>query len=504
LIQEEVMPSYLPKFSNKGVLAIAASLLTLGLVIAGCTGPNTNSSNNTSNLITNTTTSVSPTTVTDAVNDQVLATSLTLNSIILTDNTGKVTSNLLAAGPITIEAAHLDAIQEPLFSPAIPEDTYVSVTLTYTNAKVAYVNTATTPPSIVLDSTPTLENTSQTITFSAPITINDTTTSLLLDYLVAQSVAISGCTASGCTVTVTPEFNVAAVPVPSTPTNGTNGLQTHKGVVTVISASTNSFTLTNPSGIALTIYVNANTVYQGIANFAALQVNALVEVDTQTQNGSGALPKGSLLALRVEADDPGATPKKMLLGPVSSVTGTPATSFDMVLRQEVGNTSTTPPAVETVDVTVNGSTNFLLPPRYAIFATVLPFAPSFTASTIFAGQHVGVITTNYSSSSNPATATANTVLLQPQTVSGTVTNITTTGAYTVYTVTLPTDHWLAKLTGQTTVLVYTNSLVVPLTAAPTTTSPTAVYRFNGYLFNVSNQLRLLACVQAGPPGTPII
>ncbi|MGA3160865.1 MAG: DUF5666 domain-containing protein [Terracidiphilus sp.] len=495
------MPSYLLKISNKGVLAICASLLTLGLVVAGCTS----AGNNSSNLITNTTTSVSPTTVTDAANDQVLATSLTINSIILKDSAGKVTSNLLAT-PITIEAAHLDAVQEPFFSPAIPEDTYVSVALTYSNAQVAYVNTATTPPSIVLDSTPTLENTSQTITFTAPITINDTTTSLLIDYLVAQSVAISGCTTSGCTVDVTPDFNVAAVPIPNAPTNGTNGLQTHKGVVTAISATTNSFTLTNPAGIALTIYVNANTVYQGIANFAALEVNALVEVDTQTQNGSGTLPKGSLLALRVEADDVGTTPKKMLLGPVASVTGTPATSFDMVLRQQVGNTSTTAPTVETVDVTVNGSTNFLLPPRYVIFATVLPFTPSFTASTIFAGQHVGVITTNYSSSGTPptGTATASTVLLQPQTISGTITNITTAGSYTVYTVTLPTNHWLYKLTGLPTVLVYTNNLVVPLTAAPTTAGTTTVYRFNGYLFNTSNQLRLLACVQAGPPGTPII
>jgi hypothetical protein len=519
------MPSYLPKISNKGVLAICASLLTIGLIIAGCTSSNNTSNNNPSNLITNTTTSVSPTTVTDAVNDQVLATSLTLNSIILTDNTGKVTSNLLAAGPITIEAAHLDAVQEPFFSPAIPEDTYVSVTLTYSNAQVAYINTAATTAStsIVLDTTPTLANTSQTITFAntagtpTPITISNTTTSLLVDYLVAQSVAISGCTASGCTVVVTPDFNVASVPIPNTPTNGTNGLQTHKGMVAAIgagtSASTDYFTMINPSGITLTIYVNANTVFMygnttveclGTSCLSTLKVNALVEVDTITQNSTSTLPAGSLLATRVEVDDNGTTAPKMLLGPVTSrtptATGTAATSFDMMLRQEVGGTSAA--ALETVDVTVTGSTNFLLPPRYAIFATVLPFTPSFTASTIFAGQHVGVITTSTGVSSGAATAT--TVLLQPQTVSGTITNITTSGSYTVYTVALPADHWLAKLTGQTTVLVYTNNLVMPLTAAPATTSPTAVYRFNGYLFNASNQLRLLACVQAGPPGAPIV
>jgi hypothetical protein len=502
--------------SKRGILALAASLLTVGIVIAGCTSSVT-SSTITSNIIPNTNTSTTPVGITDAVNDQVLATSLTLNSIILTDSMGKVTTNLLTAGPITFEAAHLDAVQEPFFSAAVPEDTnpYVSVTLTYSNAEVAYVNTATTPASIVLDSTPTLANTSQTITFSSPITISNTTTSLLVDYLVAQSVAISGCTASGCTVTVTPDFDVTAVPIPTTPTNGTNGLQTHRGKVTSVGAgtsvSTDNFTMINPSGISLTIYVNANTVFQqvgsnalcmGVACLSGLEVNALVEVDTITQNSTNpnSLPAGSLLATRVEVDDHGTTAPKMLLGPVTSVTpgnGTAATSFDMVLRQMVGGTSAA--ALETVDVTVTGTTNFLLPPRYAVFATALPFTPSFTASTIFAGQHVAVVTTGVTSGA----ATATTVLLLPQTVSGTITAITHTGSYTVYTLTLPADHWLAKLTGQTTVKVYTNNLVViPINATAPTVGKTL--RFNGYLFNNAGTLSLLACVQADPPGTPII
>jgi len=285
--------------------------------------------------------------------------------------------------------------------------------------------------------------------------------------------------------------------------------------VTAISTSTNSFTLTDPNGTVQTIYVNASTAFADantslsclgtacLTTFASMKVNALVEVDTIiTPSSSTTPPPGSLLATRVEVDDPGTTAPKMLLGPVTSrtptATGTPATSFNMMIRQLVGNSSATP--VETVDVSVTGSTNFLLPPRYAIFATALPFAPSFTASTIFAGQHVAVVTTSTGVSSGAATAA--TVLLQPQTINGVITNIAPSGAYTVYTVTLPAGHWLATMTGQTTVLVYTNSLVVPLTT--TTPAVSATMRFNGYLFNVSNQLRLLACVQAGPPGTPII
>jgi|CZKF01.1.fsa_nt_gi hypothetical protein len=485
------MQSLLPKITKKGALAFTTSLLTLGMVIAGCTSPVTSTSS-TSNTIPNTNTSMSPVGITDAPSDQILAVSLTLNSMVLTDSTGKVTTNLLPASGITFEATHLDAVQEPLFSPAIPEDIYVSVALTYSNAQVAYIDSTTHTVDLV---TATLANTSQTITFSAPVTINNTTTSLLVDFLVANSVTISG-----STVTVTPDFVVKAVPIPNTPTSGINGLLSgHKGKVTAISASTNSFTLTDPSGTAHTIYVSAATVYQGISNFSALQVNALVEVDTITVNGSNtnSLPPGSLLALRVDVEDIGATPKKLLLGPVTSVTGTPATSFNMLIRQLVGNSSAT--AVETVDVSVTGSTNFLLPPRYAVFATALPFTPSFTASTIFAGQHVAVVTTNVTSGA----ATATTVLLQPQTITGTISAPpTTSGGYTVYTVTLPSGSWLATLTGKTTVMVYTNNLVVPLNTV--TPAASVVMRFNGYLFNDSGTLRMLACLQAGPPGTPII
>src|ERR1039458_6857455 len=242
----------IPNSSKKNVLAFAASVLILGVVIAGCTSPIT-STNNSSNTIPNTNTSISPVGITDAPNNQVLATSLTLTSIILTDNMGKVTTNLLAAGPITFEAAHLDAVQEPFFSPAVPEDTYVSVALTYSNAQVAYIDSTTHTVDLV---TATLANTSQTVTFASPIVISNATTSLLVDYLVAQSVAISG-----STVTVTPEFDVTAIAIPNTPTNGTNGLQTHKGVVTAISASNDSFTITNPSGIAMIIYANHNTIF---------------------------------------------------------------------------------------------------------------------------------------------------------------------------------------------------------------------------------------------------
>jgi len=492
------MQSSRPKISTIGTLAFAASLLALGMVIAGCTSSVTSTSS-TSNIIPNTSTSATPVRITDAASDQVLAASLALNSLILTDNTGKVTTNLLPASGITFEASHLDAVQEPLFSPAIPEDTYVSVTLTYSDAQVAYMDSTTHAIDLV---TATLANTSQTITFSAPITISNTTTSLLIDFLVPKSVAISG-----SAVTVTPQFTVGAVPITS------SLAVTHKGKVTGIEASKDYFSLTDASGTVFTIYVNGSTVFQdantsssctGIACLSTiLQVNAIVEVDTViTATATTTIPAGLLLAQRVEVDEPASSGKKLLLGPVTSrtptATGTAATSFDMVIRQLVGNGTAN--AVETVDVSVTGSTSFILPPRYALFATALPFTPSFNSSSIFAGQHVAVVTTTAGVTSGAATAA--TVLLQPQTITGVITNIAPSGSYTVYTVTLPAVSWLATVTGQSTVLVYTNSKVVSLTA--TTPAVSATMRFNGYLFNVGGTLRLLACAQANAPGVSII
>jgi hypothetical protein len=309
-----------------------------------------------------------------------------------------------------------------------------------------------------------------------------------VDYLVANSVAISG-----STLTVTPAFHIAAAPIPQQPTNGTNGLLCGiKGKVTAI--GTNSFSLTNPEGIALTINVNANTQYQGLSGFSALAVNALVEVDVQTQGD------GSLLALRVEQEiAPNAT-AALLVGPVTTVTGTPAGTFTMVVRQKIGPAPSTTP-VETDTISINGSTVFLMPGRFSnVTAGAPPFTPVFSAATLFAGQAVAVATSGVAN--NAATAAA--VAMTPQTISGTVSAIvapTAGGGWQKVTLTLPSGSWLATLTGLTTVTVYTNGNCQPINVSPLAVSSTE--RFNGFLFKVSGALVMVADVQADGPGTPI-
>jgi hypothetical protein len=456
-----------------GVLVVAA------LILAGCSVSSTIANN----IVTQGTASTAvPVSITDAPGDQVIAASLTLNSIVLTDS-NKNTVSILSA-PFTFEAAHLDAVQEPLFTPSIPEDTYGSVALTYSNAQVAYIDPTT--KQVVLTAA-TLANTSQTFTFPTPVVVNNTTTSLLVDFLVANSVAISG-----TTVTVTPDFHIGPAPIPPQPTTGTTGLQCGiKGKVTAL--GTNSFTLTNPEGMALVIAVNTNTQYQGLSGFSALAVNALVEVDVETQSGGG------LLALRVEEQVPPNATAAMLVGPVTSVTGSPATAFTMMVRQKIGPPPTATP-VETDTITINGSTTFLMPGRFSNLALGgTPFTPIFSAATLFAGQAVAVATNGVTN--NAATATS--VAMAPQTIDGTITLAapTCSSCPGLYILTLPSGSWLATLTGQTTVNVYFNGNMQAINSNPVGVGTTA--RFNGFLFKINGSLVMLAAVQADGPGIPI-
>ena len=472
--------------SNAGVAkgigtAIGAVLITAAFIVAGCTASNNFTGGGTT--ITSATTSI-PVSITDAPGDRIVAVSLTLNSVVLTDQKGQ-TANILAA-PLTFEAAHLDAVQEPLFTPAVPQDTYTSVTVAYSSAQVAYIDPAT--KQLVL-ATATLANTSQVFTFPTPLVVNNTATSLIIDFLVAPSVSISG-----STVTVTPQFHIAPAPIAATPTNSANGLLT--GIRGKVSAlGTNQFTLTTPEGLSVKIDVNSSTQYQGLSGFSALAVGALVEVDAAVQSNA------TLLALRVEQQVLPTATAELLIGPVTAVTGSPAASFTQVVRQQVGPAASATP-IQKDTITVNSQTQWVMPGVWQnLLAAGLPFKPTFNASTLFAGQVVAVQTGGVSNNA----ATAQTVFLAPQTVSGTITGgvmPTCIPCWGQLTLTLPADSWLATVTGQTTV-----NVIVPtagLQALPGATAATSsVVRFNGFLFNSNGVLTLVPVVEGPAPGTPI-
>ena len=72
---------------------------------------------------------------------------------------------------------------------------------------------------------------------------------------------------------------------------------------------------------------------------------------------------------------------------------------------------------------------------------------------------------------------------------------------TTYTVTLDSMSWLATLTGQTKVTVYTNGNLQEINNTALVVGDTS--RFNGFLFKVNGALTLFADVEADGEGRAI-
>ena len=464
-------------------LGVAASLCLAAALVTGCStavSPSVSTGNINSPAV------AVPVLITDAPSDQLVAFTLTLNSITLTDTAGKTASVL--STPTTIEICHLNGIQAPLVTANIPEDTYASATITFSSPQITYITGAGLPVTV----TPTLATTSYTFTFSPSVVVSNTSTSLLVDLLAGQSVAISG-----TTVTVTPVFNVKAVPPPSTiPPPGQNGTGMQQ-MGTVVSVSGTTLVIEPGSGPNFTLTTNSSTVLQGFTALSALTAGELVQVDFVLQSG------GVYLATRIQLAPPpptGQPPINLLSGPVTSVS---SGSFKMVLMQGLGPASapSLPLPSPSSPSPPTPRPTFAITPQFVSLAG-LPFTPTFTASNLSPGQTVGVV----ASSVSGTTAVASNVYLIPQTIGGTVTAISTSGSYTVYTLTLASGSAFTSLSGASTVTVYTSAATAG-PVAPTATNNTPIkvgsqVRFNGLIFNTgSGSFSMVAgCSPDGPPG----
>ena len=477
------------------LLAISSSLaLTAGL-LSSCSSSPASSSGSTVNAP-----AVSvPVLITDAPSDQLVAFSLTINSINLDDSKGNTASVL--STPTTIEICHLNGIQAPLVTANIAQDTYTSAVITFSSPEITYINGA----GAAITVSPTLANTSFTFTFPTPFTVSNSNTSLLFDLIASQSVNIVG-----TTVTVTPTFKVMPVPAATAvPPPGQNGTGMQQ-MATVVSVSGTSLTLEPGSGPNFTVTTNSSTVLQGFTALSSLTAGELVQVDFIVQNGGcnqlvppAAVCISVLLATRIQLAPPPSTgpPPNLLSGPVISVT---PGSFKMVIMQGLGPAIPVATAAASLfTVTTNTSTVWAITPQF-VSLTGLPFKPSFTAAT--AGQSVGVVASSVSTVAPPSAVAAN-VYLIPQTIGGTVTKVATSGSYTAYTLTLNSGSAFTSLSGASTITVYTSSATAGPVATATGAAPPAIavgstVRFNGLIFNLGagNFAMVAGCSPDGPPG----
>jgi hypothetical protein len=427
-------------FSFKKTLARRFSCAALFLLVAnlllwtGCGGRN---SNNTS-IRTGTPAATTATTqvkIGDAPVDGVVAFELTVNSITLNPSNGTAPVSILSS-PTPVEITHTSGTFEPLAVADIPSGTYSSATLTVANPEVVIINSLGQPEQLPQ---PTLTSNTATVNFTTPISVGITAAVLVFDLNLANSLFISGTQA-----TVTPIFSVSLSTIGAqNQQEEENGeIEDVTGTITTVSGS--SFTISvQQHATPLTFNIDANTQFKApLANMASLQTGMVVEVDAVTQSS------GALLATKVEAEVEVANGLE-LEGFVSSVTGNPATQFQVVV-QEVATPITTAPllgAITTADIASN--TNFKIDDNH-IDLSGLNF--TFDVSSLKPGQRVEVDV----EPPIATTPTAKKVILKRQALIGTISNLIATGTSTAtFTLTVdPVFSAFALVSQQSTLTVF--------------------------------------------------
>jgi hypothetical protein len=320
-----------------------------------------------------------------------------------------------------------------------------------------------------------------------PIRVTGSSMALSLNLQVSQSYTLDA-TANPATYTISPVFTLTPISIAAEPTNETNGKVTGVNAqITSVGADGKSLTAQTTAGVPLNLSLNASTTYQGIEGFSALATNSLVNFDAAIQSD------GSLLVTRVEVDD--AVVAAEVVGPFI-LPGSQAGQFLTLTLQTEGCTLIAYPFCGDIFQS-NGNSVFSISGQFTNVAN-LPFTPTFSSSTFLQGQNVAVWTPGIPNAQS--IENASTVTLEPQTLNGTVTAVSSDNGFAVYTVTLapydlipilqnyssltPPPHLIEP----TTIIVYADANALLLNSG--TVNVGSLLRFRGLVFDDNGTLRM--------------
>lgn len=363
----------------------------------------------------------------DAPSDRIVSCSFTINSVVL-NGTGVTTTALSKA--TEVEFTRVSGTVSPLSLVNATSGSYTSATVMLANPQVTIVDDLGN----AVTATANLSQTTVTVPFSA--TLNTVASTLNLELNLAQSVTLNMAT-NPPSATLAPVFTATVnnnAAGSQTPELG--GFQEVTGAVTGATAS--SVTLSVPqAGQSLTFNTDNNTTFNGTTGLAALQNGNIVQV-----NGT-ARADGTLLATRVSLQV-ATTGGVEAEGLVSSVTGSPATSLDIVARDASGpGTKPSSGALVSADVSAVAANKFLVNSSADLTGVTVPF----DASHLGRGQEIE-LDADAAAANN---LTPGQVQLRDGTWTGTITGaiIPLGNGGTQFTLALPSDSALVKLTANT-------------------------------------------------------
>lgn len=424
----------------KRVLGITAVALVFALSLVGC-----GSGSSTTNASAfNTTISTG-----DGTLDSLVKCEVNFSALTLTGSGGTATTGNLLSKTTEVEFVHQAGTFEPLAVLNIPPGTYSGATFTATGAEVVVMNTAVPPAPVQIPAS--LSASTVSVTFPAPITISNTTSSQInFDMDLAGSVTLNG--APPTSATIAPKFNVTTSTVANSD-SGDGEIDDAHGSVTAINAP--NFTIQTKQA-TITFATDASTQFKdGITALSGMKVGDIVEVDGTSK------PDGSKLATKVELEE--GSSGEEAEGVITAVTGAPATQVTIAHQMDSSN-SAAPPV--TVNASIGASTQFIV----RADKLSLGSAPAFDASHIGKAQRIEVD----AASGTASPLAADKIKLREQALIGTVSGATASG----FTLTLNSGSAFASLSGTTTVSVS----IVSGTQLKVTPANAATVRVRGLVF----------------------
>jgi hypothetical protein len=432
--------------------------------------------------------------LTSTANDQLVSFGALIASIALVDNTGKsvpLFTNPVSFGPQ--EWMSLNGISQPMPAVSVPQGTYTSAVVTVDSCgftTMTFVPPVGGTPGFFLTSISTEGLCSEgtgttTVNLSSPIKITGPVMGLSLNLQVSNSFTID---ATAGTYTIDPVFTLTPISIAAEPTDETNGKVTViDAEVLSVGADGKTFTaqtvLQSPT---LTIVAGADTLFQGISSFSALAPNLLFSFDAAIQSD------GSLLATRIEVDDPSAVTG---VGGPFTIPVIGIGFFETINLEEDGCMDSEAPVCG--NAYGQSGTVFNVSGEFTN-VTSLPFPASFTTANFLQGQDV--LVTSSGMTDNQQVEVAATITLLPQTLNGMVTTVANDGGFTVYTVTLApydlipvlqnytSDTPPPHLTNPSTILVYADTNTRMLNTG--TVAAGSLIRFRGLIFDDNGTARM--------------
>ena len=380
----------------------------------------------------------------DAPADRLVAVSMTIGSMTLTNGSGSSVTVVSSSTPV--EMMHLMGTVEPISLMNIPQGTYSGATVNISSATVLYMDPTTMQ--LVQKSVPGAM--AANVNFSPSLTLGASPMVLNLDMNMASSVSIDQSGNVTMTPIMTATMNSCCTGNSQDPENG--GMEHMTGTVTSFSGSTFTMSMMQSSQ-NISVTTGSNTQFLGMGGMGGMSNGMIVMVDATMQSD------GILMAQKVESMM-SMSGGSMADGLVTGLTGSPVTQLTIGTMDGTGSGMMGSDLAGTMTVNVSPTAVFNIDSD-SVDMSNLPFTPTFDGTTVFKGQRVEAVSSSGMMSGGGmggmmggGTINASEADLEQQGLSGTASGYSGGAAPTTFTLTLPSDSVFATLTGSTTVVVF--------------------------------------------------